>query len=74
MAKVRLRFHDARAQLNHTEEWEAVLPVLGPELSWAEAMVVDHDPRDLRVEPPPWRSLRAQRRRLRSGHVLSHRP
>ncbi len=53
VAKVRLRFDDARAQLNHTEEWEALLPVLGPELSWAEAMVVDHDPRDLRVEPPP---------------------
>jgi hypothetical protein len=48
-----LLYDDRAAQLHHVEEWEAVVFPLGATLDPASVHVVDHDPRDLRGDPPP---------------------
>jgi hypothetical protein len=52
-ARVRIRFDDARAGVDHTEEWEAVVVPVPEYFDPAAARPVDFDDRDLRPEPPP---------------------
>jgi len=49
--RVRLLFDEARADLRHEEEWEAVLLPLGAAPRPEEAVAVDYDPRDFREGP-----------------------
>jgi hypothetical protein len=50
--RVKLLFDDARADLRHEEEWEAVLFPLEASPRAEEARVVDYDDRDFRDDPP----------------------
>jgi len=50
---VTLRFDDRAAGLDLVEPWEAVLTSLAPPFDPAHLVAVDHDPRDLRTDPPP---------------------
>ena len=52
-ARVHLRFDDAKAGIEHDEEWEAVWFPLAEPFDPAAARHVDYDDRDLRSEPPP---------------------
>ncbi len=45
-ARVNLMFDDTKADLRHTEEWEAILPLTGRSFDVAEAVEVDFDDRD----------------------------
>lgn len=45
--RVSMLFDDAKAQIRETHEWEAVLTPLGDQIDPADAVVVDHDDRDL---------------------------
>ncbi len=47
-----LIYDDRTAQVDHTEEWEAVYFPLGDRFDPGAGIAVDHDPRDLRSEPP----------------------
>lgn len=52
--RVALRYDDAKADLDHAEEWEAILPLDGTaSVDPAAAVQVDFDDRDFRGEPPP---------------------
>lgn len=51
-ARVDLLYDDTKADLRHTEVFECVLFPLADPLDVSGAAVVDHDPRDLRTEPP----------------------
>jgi hypothetical protein len=51
-ARVALRFDDAPAGLDHTEEWEAVYLPLGARFDPAAGISVDYDARDFRTVPP----------------------
>jgi hypothetical protein len=51
IARVALLFDDAKLDLRHTEEWEAVYFPLPATFDPAAAIAVDHDDRDLRTEP-----------------------
>jgi hypothetical protein len=51
--RVRLTFDEARMDLDHTEEFEAVLPVPTEPTDLSGLVAVDHDDRDLRTEVPP---------------------
>jgi hypothetical protein len=53
VARVALRYDEARADLVHDEEYEAVLFPLADPMDPSGAVTVDHDDRDLRAEPPP---------------------
>lgn len=53
VATVDLLFDDTTAALRHTERYECVLVPLVEQPDGAAALAVDHDPRDLRDEPPP---------------------
>ena len=52
VARVSLLYDDAKLDLRHTEEWEAVYFPLGATFDPAQAIAVDHDERDLRTEAP----------------------
>jgi hypothetical protein len=52
VASAELLFDDTRAGLRHTEAFECVLFPLTDPPDVASAVAVDHDPRDLRPEPP----------------------
>jgi len=52
VARVALRYDEARADLVHDEEYELVLVPLTDPLDAAAAVAVDHDDRDLRDAPP----------------------
>jgi len=52
-ARVRMKFRDARAGIEHDEEWEAVFHPLTPELDPRSGLTVDYDARDFETEPPP---------------------
>ncbi|MDA0353187.1 MAG: DUF853 family protein [Chloroflexi bacterium] len=52
VARVHLRFDDTKADVDHQEEWEAVLYPLTATTAAAEARAVDYEPRDLRTEAP----------------------
>ena len=49
VVRVRARYDDVRADIDYTAEWEAVLHPLCDDPS--EAIEVDHDPRDMTVDP-----------------------
>ncbi len=53
VATVDLLFDDAKAGLRHVERYECVLATLAEHVDAATARAVDHDPRDLRTDPPP---------------------
>ena len=52
VARVDLVFDDQHADLNHQEEWEAVVFPLGASFDPEAARAVDYDDRDLRTAPP----------------------
>ena len=52
IARVSLTFDDRYAELNHTEEWEAVFTPLGTRFDPAESVVVDYDDRDFTEVAP----------------------
>jgi hypothetical protein len=62
-ARVSLRFDDAKAGLDHTEEWEALYGPLDGGLDLDSETPVDYDDRDFRAEPP-----------ASGGYVLSQAP
>ncbi len=45
-ARVSLLFDDTKADLRHTEEWEAIIPLTGRSIDLADAVEVDFDDRD----------------------------
>jgi uncharacterized protein DUF87 len=51
-ARVSLRFDDAKADLDHTEEWEALYGPLDEGLDLDSETQVDYDDRDFRTEAP----------------------
>ncbi|HET6623054.1 MAG TPA: DUF87 domain-containing protein [Gaiellaceae bacterium] len=51
-ARVSLRFDDAKADIDHTEEWEALYGPLDEGLDLDSETPVDYDDRDFRAEPP----------------------
>ncbi len=51
-ARVRLKFDERKAKLDHALEWEAVFTDLGRAFDPNEAIVVDYDNRDFRDEAP----------------------
>ena len=51
-ARVSLRFDDATAELDTTQEWEALYGPLDEGLDLDSEIAVDYDDRDLRAEPP----------------------
>lgn len=52
VARLYLRYDDAALDLDHADEWEAVLFPLEERVDVAGARHVDYDARDLRAEPP----------------------
>ena len=50
--RVNLTYRDAKADVDHTEEWEAVFYPLVAHLDADSAMTVDYDDRDLRADAP----------------------
>ncbi|MBX7111018.1 MAG: DUF853 family protein [Dehalococcoidia bacterium] len=52
VARLYLRFDEASLDLDHSDEWEAVLFPLGRIANVADARNVDYDARDLRSEAP----------------------
>ncbi len=51
-ARVHLFYDEARADLKHDEEYEAVFTPLGERFDPASGVAVDYDDRDFRAEPP----------------------
>lgn len=51
-ARVMLRYDDARSGVSHDQEYEAVFHPLAEHLDPADALAVDHDPRDFATSPP----------------------
>ena len=51
-ARVNLLFDETKADLRHTEEWEAIIPVSGDRLEVASAIDVDFDDRDFTSDAP----------------------
>jgi hypothetical protein len=52
VARLRLTFDDRYAELDHTEEWEAVFFPLDERLDAEAGLAVDYDARDFRRDPP----------------------
>ncbi len=52
-ARVRLLFDETRADLRHSEEWEAIIPLQGDSIDVDNARPVDFDDRDFTTEAPP---------------------
>ena len=52
VAKVHLTFDDRYADVDHTEEWEAIVFPLSERFDAETALAVDYDERDLLDEPP----------------------
>ena len=52
-ARVQLLYDDTKAGVDHTEEWEAIIPIEGPTLDLDGGVNVDYDDRDLVSEAPP---------------------
>ena len=51
-ARVNLLFDEAKADLRHSEEWEAIIPLRGDRIDVGSAINVDFDDRDFASEPP----------------------
>jgi hypothetical protein len=52
IARVVLGYNDAKAEITHDEEYEAVFFPITERLDGSEAIAVDYDDRDLRTDPP----------------------
>ncbi len=52
VARVDLVFDEQHADLNHQEEWEAIVFPLGASFDPEDSKAVDYDERDLRTAPP----------------------
>lgn len=52
MARVLLHYRDAKAEVDHDEEYEAILHPIGPNVDVRAAVAVDYDDRDLRTDAP----------------------
>ena len=52
VATVQLLYDDRPADVNHSEDYEAVMDPLGPSFAGDSLIAVDHDPRDLREGVP----------------------
>jgi hypothetical protein len=52
-ARVHLLYDDTKAGVDHTEEWEAIIPIEGESIGLDGAISVDYDDRDLVAEAPP---------------------
>ena len=52
-ARVKLVFDEAKADLRHDQEWEAIIPLTGDRLDVDSAVNVDFDDRDFTPDPPP---------------------
>ena len=50
--RVSLTYRDAKADLDHTQEWEAIFHPLGDQADPNAALAVDYDERDLRPDAP----------------------
>ncbi|MEZ5099955.1 MAG: DUF87 domain-containing protein [Thermoleophilia bacterium] len=50
--RLSLRYDDAKAAVDHAEEWEAI-HLLDQGLDLSQGIEVDYDPRDFRAEAPP---------------------
>ncbi len=50
--RVHLTFDETRADLDHSQEWEAIFFPLTEQFDPADAVAVDYDERDFRNEPP----------------------
>ncbi len=51
-ARINLLFDDTKADLRHSEEWEAVIPLRGDAFDADDAVEVDFDDRDFVADPP----------------------
>lgn len=51
-ARVTLLFDETKADLRHSEEWEAIVPLTGSGIDVDAAIPVDFDDRDFVTEPP----------------------
>lgn len=51
-ARINLLFDETKADLRHTEEWEAIIPLTGDSIDVDEAISVDFDDRDFTTEAP----------------------
>ncbi|MDW3219264.1 MAG: DUF87 domain-containing protein [Acidimicrobiales bacterium] len=51
-ARVRLLFDEAKGDLRHEAEWEAIVSPLGSDVDGGDFRPVDYDDRDLRPTPP----------------------
>ncbi len=60
-ARVTLLFDDTKADLRHSEEWEAIIPLTGRSADVAEAVEVDFDDRDFTARDPDGVGLRPAR-------------
>ncbi|MGB5755296.1 MAG: hypothetical protein WBM50_00145, partial [Acidimicrobiales bacterium] len=52
-ARVTLLFDETKADLRHSEEWEAIILLDGDSIDLDNARTVDFDDRDFTTEPPP---------------------
>jgi DNA helicase HerA-like ATPase len=52
-ARVELLFDDEKADLRHSEQWEAVIHPIAPAVDPATAVAVDYDDRDFTADAPP---------------------
>jgi hypothetical protein len=51
-ARVKLLFDETKADLRHSEEWEAIIPLRGDRIDVESAINVDFDDRDFNAEAP----------------------
>ncbi len=51
-ARVNLLFDETKADLRHTEEWEAIIPITGDSIDVGSAINVDFDDRDFTSDAP----------------------
>ena len=51
-ARINLLFDETKADLRHTEEWEAIIPLTGDSIDVDEAISVDFDDRDFTTDAP----------------------
>lgn len=51
-ARVTLLFDETKADLRHTEEWEAIIPLSGHDIDVDAAVPIDFDDRDFVTDPP----------------------
>ncbi|QYG93052.1 ATP-binding protein [Iamia sp. SCSIO 61187] len=70
-ATVDLLYDDTKADLRHTERFECVLVLDTAHPDPATAVAVDHDPRDLRAEPPSGATYEAPEAAIRTKALFT---